>query len=91
MGIHGPASPATRSNFVFAANDIVTNRFQLCALTAKTSRRLAQNLKRQPENINQALRMIADGTETFPHMTTPGDESNQSLDARTEAGIGSAD
>jgi hypothetical protein len=64
MNALGPAlSSATRSQFVFAANDIVTNRFRLCALAAKTSRRLSQNLKRQPENINEALRMIADGRE----------------------------
>jgi hypothetical protein len=66
MNARVAASPATRSQFVFEANDIVTNRFQLCALTAKTSRRLSQNLKRQPENINEALRMIADGREESP-------------------------
>jgi hypothetical protein len=61
MNASGSASAATRSQYVFAASDIVSNRFQLCALAAKTSRRLARNLKGQPENINQALQMIADG------------------------------
>jgi hypothetical protein len=66
MNAPAPVSSATRSQFVFAANGIVTNRFRLCALAAKTSRRLAQNLQGQPANINQALRMIADGLEAAP-------------------------
>ena len=71
MNARGPILAATRSRFVFEANDIVTNRFQLCALAAKTSRRLSRNLKGQPENINEALRMIATGRESDPVVRDP--------------------
>jgi hypothetical protein len=53
------AVPNTRSECVFAANGIVTNRFKLCAMTAKASRQLSPNHRRQAENINEALRNIA--------------------------------
>lgn len=53
------AQSHTRSQIVFAANDRITNRFALCALTSKASRRFSPNQKRQSENINQALKNIA--------------------------------
>jgi hypothetical protein len=49
----------TRSQIVFAANDVIPNRFILCSMTSKASRRFATNHKRQSENINRALRNIA--------------------------------
>jgi hypothetical protein len=59
-------SLATRSQIVFAANGIITNRFTLCSMAAKASRRLSPNNKRQSENINEALRNIADGISEVP-------------------------
>ena len=56
----------SRSQIVFAANGIIPNRFTLCSLAAKASRRLSPNNRRQSENINEALRSIAEGIELQP-------------------------
>lgn len=50
----------SRSQFVFDATDKITNRFALCTMAAKASRRFSANQRGQSANINQALQNIAD-------------------------------
>jgi len=53
-----------RSEYVFAANREVTNRFLLCRMTSVSARRLQAGSRHISETINQSLKLIADAELT---------------------------
>lgn len=48
-----------RSEYVFAANKEINNRFLLCRMTSVSARRLQIGSRQPSETINQSLRLIA--------------------------------
>jgi hypothetical protein len=48
-----------RSELVYRANHIVSNRFQLCHLTASSARSMTRSSVAMHESINQALEAIS--------------------------------